>query len=59
MFLNTAVGVGWLWGVVGCGGDKHMYTLVTNLIYTEFIIDRLYRKLLAYTNTLKSIPGTN
>ena len=30
-----------------------------SLVYTEFILVRLWRKLLAYINTLESIPGTN
>ena len=29
------------------------------LVYTEFILVWLWRKLLAYRNTLKSFPGTN
>ena len=29
------------------------------LVYTEFILVRLWRKLLAYRNTLESVPGIN
>ena len=29
------------------------------LVYTEFILVRLWKKLLAYRNTLESVPGTN
>ena len=32
---------------------------VAQIVYTEFIVVRLWRKLLAYINTLESIPGTN
>ena len=31
----------------------------TNLFYTEFIVVQLCSKLLAYRNTLESVPGTN
>ena len=34
--------------------------LILNLlVYTEFILIRLLRKLLTYINTLESVPGTN
>ena len=30
-----------------------------NLVYTEFILVQLWKKLLAYRNILKSVPGNN
>ena len=36
----------------------HFFSLVY-LVYTEFILVRLWTKLLAYRNTLESVPGTN
>ena len=36
---------------------KLIYT--SSLVYTEFILVQMCRKLLAYRNTLQSLPGTN
>ena len=36
-----------------------IYRSVFSLIYTHFILVRLCRKLLAYLNSLESVPGTN
>ena len=33
--------------------------IVLSLVYTEFILVWLWRKLLCYRNTLESVPGTN
>ena len=36
-----------------------LWTSQANLVCTDFILVRLWRRILAYRNTLDSVPGTN
>ena len=50
----------YLWQkLITYGFSRIRVNIIVCLVYSEFISVHLYRKLLAYRHTLKSIPGTN